>query len=101
MAGPETEEHKLRRLLYTGSTSPVVQLRGGLPKAGSNTSINIPAIGGIKKGALMQVANLVGPNVGNINLALQHCLAARDRGQADKRALFLVLSGRSPILYFR
>ena len=93
MSGPETEEHKLRRLLYTGSTSNVVHLRGGLPKAGSNNSINIAAIGGIKKTELTKVAALLEPNVLNTNLALQHCLAARERGHADKRALLLVLSG--------
>ena len=93
MSGPVTEEHKLRRLLYTGSTKSIVHLRGGLPKAGSNNSINIAAIGGIKKDVLTTVATLVEPNVLNTNLALQHCLAARDRGQADKRALLLVLSG--------
>ena len=93
MSGPETEEHKLRRLLYTGSTSSTVHLRGGLPKAGSNNSINIAAIGGVKKTVLTEVASLLEPNVLNTNLALQHCLAARDHGHADKRALFLVLSG--------
>ena len=96
MAGPETEEHKLRRLLYTGTTIPVIHLRGGLPKSGSNNSINIAAVGGIKKDALAKVANLVGPNVGNTNLALQHCLAAKNQGLADNRALLLVLSGGSP-----
>ena len=93
MSGPETEEHKLRRLLYTGDTSSVVKLRGGLPKAGSNNSINIAAVGGIKKTVLTKVDRLLEPNVLNTNLALQHCLAARDHGHADKRALLLVLSG--------
>ena len=97
MSGPETEEHKLRRLLYTGSTSNVVHLRGGLPKAGSNNSMKIAAVGGIKKDVLGMVATLVGFNPGNTNLALQHCLAARNNGQADKRALLLVLSGESPV----
>ena len=97
MSGPETEEHKLRRLLYTGSTSNVVHLRGGLPKAGSNNSINIAAVGGIKKDVLGMVATLIGFNPINTNLALQHCLAARNNGQADKRALLLVLSGESPV----
>ena len=53
----------------------------------------MPTIGGINKDVLKTVATLIQPNVGNTNLALQHCLAARDHGHADKRALFLVLSG--------
>ena len=59
----------------------------------------MPTIGGINKDVLKTVATLIQPNVGNTNLALQHCLAARDHGHADKRALFLVLSGDNLSLY--
>ena len=49
---------------------------------------------GIKKEVLESVEGLVLPTVGNTNLALQHCKAAINNGLADKRALFLVLSGQ-------
>ena len=48
---------------------------------------------GIKVEVLESVVGLVQPAVGNTNLALQHCKAAVNQGLADKRALFLVLSG--------
>ena len=48
---------------------------------------------GIKKTVLLSVWSLVHPGIGHTALALQHAKAAIKSGLADRRALFLVLSG--------
>ena len=75
--GVVTEEHQLRRLLHTGSSSSSITLKGGISDLDKKelASVNILA------------------EAGRVNLPLQHCLAADRGGLADKRAVLLVLSG--------
>jgi len=75
--GVVTEEHQLRRLLHTGSSSSSITLKGGISDLDKKelASVNILA------------------EAGRVNLPLQHCLAADRGGLADRRAVLLVLSG--------
>ena len=76
MAVTVTEEHKLRRLLHTGSSSGSITLRG------APTSLNTKDLNCVHTIAA----------AGRVNLPLQHCLAAYEGGLADMRAIWLVLA---------
>ena len=103
--GAQTEETSLHRRgkvtcsvntldhLHPFLLSSFVSLKGGEAKDGADNGIRKAVMGGIKVSVLESVVSLVQPAIGNTNLALQHCKAAINQGMADKRALFLVLSG--------
>jgi len=76
MAVTVTEEHKLRRLLHTGSSSGSITLRG------APSSLNTKDLNCVHTIAA----------AGRVNLPLQHCLAAYEGGLADMRAIWLVLA---------
>jgi len=78
MAIEVTDEHKLRRLLHTGTTKSSIVLRGG-------------AKGVLGTDELTPLNSLA--SAGRVNLPLQHCLAAFRAGFADKRSVMLVLAG--------
>jgi len=77
MANNVTEEHILRRLLHTGSSSGSITLRGGPPKSLDTKDLTC--------------VNTIAA-AGRVNLPLQHCLAAEQGGLADMRAIMMVLA---------
>ena len=92
-----TDEHRLRRLLFTATSSSSLRLQGGYKKkSGCRYDLNQASIGGINKNEINKLTSLLQPppgmGAGFTNLALQHCLAAMQTNIADRRALFLVLS---------
>ena len=91
-----SEEHKLRRLLFLGTTKSSIHLKAGYNTTTPNDKIQA-SVGGINKAEINHVPNLISTNPppGLMYIALQHVKESIRREKNDlhdRRAVFLVLS---------